>query len=475
MSAGTVVPGSPDEPQPPPLRPLVAIPIHGLADPAIAALRAAVSRAATVPAPTFPDPAPADPAAGLATASQREPSKLPPADNGPEATGGHGEAAAPPPDPGEPDPCAAARRLAEQRCTLAEEARAEAERARRALADVRRAYDEELAAAERAATAADPRTIQAAKEAARVAFREARAAAREPAQLEAAARAWLTEINRINAHARLAASELQRARAAAAELASQVETLALRADAARIAAETAAEACLAARAALAECEEVAGRRAGAPGPVPAAPGATTGSGEARGARSVTELPPLSGDPLVLRLVRGDPRALETAAGRLAGDDPAAWEAWSSTLTAFVAAVRERAVEESVLVFPPDHPFWGLFTPQECREIAAALGALGFRFDGDGGWVNDRRPSQRDLSLAVGYAGMDPMRIRRWPRDEEIANLFREVAVAADELLAERAGGLTLGELITLLGPRADGLAELWNAWGRVRPIFLAPA
>jgi hypothetical protein len=52
-------------------------------------------------------------------------------------------------------------------------------------------------------------------------------------------------------------------------------------------------------------------------------------------------------------------------------------------------------------------------------------------------------------------------------------LFRDVTVAADEYLASAAGGLTLGELVTVLGRRADGLADLWNEWGRVRPLLLS--
>jgi hypothetical protein len=83
------------------------------------------------------------------------------------------------------------------------------------------------------------------------------------------------------------------------------------------------------------------------------------------------------------------------------------------------------------------------------------------------------PSQRDLSLAVGYAGLDPVRIRPWPNEEELATLFADVAVAADEYLAGAAGALTLGELVGVLGRRADGLADLWNEWGRVRPALLA--
>jgi hypothetical protein len=45
-------------------------------------------------------------------------------------------------------------------------------------------------------------------------------------------------------------------------------------------------------------------------------------------------------------------------------------------------------------------------------------------------------------------------------------------VAADEHLAGAAGDLTLGELVSMLGRRADGLAEVWNEWGRLRPLLL---
>ena len=47
-----------------------------------------------------------------------------------------------------------------------------------------------------------------------------------------------------------------------------------------------------------------------------------------------------------------------------------------------------------------------------------------------------------------------------------------VTVTADEHLAGAAGDLTLGELVAMLGRRADGLARLWNDWGRVRPLLL---
>ena len=45
--------------------------------------------------------------------------------------------------------------------------------------------------------------------------------------------------------------------------------------------------------------------------------------------------------------------------------------------------------------------------------------------------------------------------------------------SADEWLAESGGDLLLGEMVDALGRRAEDLAELWNAWGQVRPVLLA--
>jgi hypothetical protein len=65
-----------------------------------------------------------------------------------------------------------------------------------------------------------------------------------------------------------------------------------------------------------------------------------------------------------------------------------------------------------------------------------------------------------------------MRIRHWPNEAEAQALLAEVRVAADEYVASAAGSLTLGELVSLLGRRADGLTELWNDWGTARPVLL---
>ena len=178
------------------------------------------------------------------------------------------------------------------------------------------------------------------------------------------------------------------------------------------------------------------------------------------------------DAVLLRILRGDHEAMLGAVARLAGDDPDARRRWQMWLSGLAEVLIARAIEASWFDFPPDHPFWGPFGQLQNRDIAAGLSSLGYRFDGFGGWVDDHIPGQRDLSLAVGYAGLDPMRIRRWPTEVEMRELFLEVRVAADEYVADTAGGLTLGEMVSLLGRRADALTELWNEWGTARPILL---
>jgi hypothetical protein len=157
---------------------------------------------------------------------------------------------------------------------------------------------------------------------------------------------------------------------------------------------------------------------------------------------------------------------------LAGEDPVDRRQWQAAFADLIDAVLADSIAAGSLDFPSDHPFWSPFTLEQDREIAAALSSLGYRFDGLGGWLDGRFPSQRDLSLALGYAGLDPMRIRQWPTETEMTELFRDVQVAAAEHLAGSAGDLTLGELVTMLGRRADGLAEIWNHWGRIRPLLL---
>jgi hypothetical protein len=178
------------------------------------------------------------------------------------------------------------------------------------------------------------------------------------------------------------------------------------------------------------------------------------------------------DAVLLRILRGDREAMLGAVARLSGDDADARRRWQTWLSDLAEALIARSIEASAFDFPLEHPFWGPFSQLQNRDIAAGLSSLGYRFDGFGGWVDEHVPAQRDLSLAVSYSGLDPMRIRRWPTEAEMRDLFVEVRVAADEYVAEAAGSLTLGERVSLLGRRADALTELWNEWGTARPILL---
>jgi hypothetical protein len=240
----------------------------------------------------------------------------------------------------------------------------------------------------------------------------------------------------------------------------------------RISAESAQEACSA-----------PARRGGLRERLPAAPVSEPAPPPEFGSRYPEEGPGLpNGDYVeapsdrearMVRLLRGDGDALHRTVAELAGDDPEERRRWQLELTSLVDAVTAQAIEASAIDVAPDHPFWLPFSHAQSRDIVSALASLGYRYDGLGGFADGRVPSQRDLSLAVGYAGLDPMRIRIWPTEHEMPGLFAGARVAADSYLIEAAGGLTLGELVALLGSRADGLTDLWNEWGRVRPRLLA--
>jgi hypothetical protein len=376
------------------------------------------------------------------------------------------------------DACAEPRRVADERCAVAVRAREGAQEAVDAMRAAQRAYDDHVSQAETEAATADPRAVREAKESAQHAFRAARAGAQTRAEIEAGARDWLTLINDINHRTRAARANAERHRAAAATLTQELERLSVEADAARISAESADEACIAAREAVAVCQEAAamaaaGVRAAAMPAAPAPPRSTLSFSELE-----LEDEPMASrageDASIIRLLRGDREVLTRIVARLGGDDADERRRWQAAIGDLLEALIGRTIEASAFDFPTTHSFWGTFTRAQCRDIAAALASLGYRHDGFGGWADDRVPSQRDLSLATGYAGLDPMRIRHWPSESEMRDLLREVTVAADEYVWEAAGGLTLGERVSLLGRRADALTDLWNEWGIVRPLLLSP-
>jgi hypothetical protein len=462
----------------------VGIPIE--TDPPSAPFSLPVPVAAGRPARATADDAPR-PARGAASSSaSRSTADTPRAAGG---DGGGTDAASPSPAPPSPapaapvpaidptGPCAEVRQAAEERCAIAKRTRDHAQEAADALVQARRTYDAHRTRAEEAERLLDPRAVREAKDAAQRAFRSSRGGTTDT---EAAARDWLHEINRINTTAREAQKTVDKERQTLLTLVPQLDRLELQADAARIAAESAEVACRDARDAVARCDEettraAASSAAAAPPPAsswaptgPADLAAPLGSGQRGGAMAIGA----GGPPAILRLLRGDRQLLERIVAALGGADPVERRSWQRRITDLVDAIVARAIEAAYLDFPDDHRFWGPFTRSQCRDIVAALASLGYRFDGLGGWLDERVPSQRDLSLAMGYAGLDPMRIRHWPVDAEMESLFRTAFVSADEWLAGAAGELTLGEMVDALGRRADDLTDVWNEWGRVRPLLL---
>ena len=404
------------------------------------------------------------------------------------------------------DPCADARSAADERCALADRMRETADQAATALRDAQKTLDGHVAQAEAAEAIADPRAQRAAKDAAQNSFRTERARAGSRESVEQAARDWLQEINRINAAAREAGATQTREREAAAAVAAMIERLTVEADAARVQAESAQESCVLARASLATCEEQA-READAIASRGSGGGSSEGEGDAAGgtpvggpgtgrsgrdalgpasapASSAPEpAPPVDqgalvaaiqagGHPAILGLLTGDRAVMQRLVWELAGPDPVDQRRWQVQLADLVDAIVSRAIEACAFVFPDEHPFWAPFTRSQSQDIALALSSLGFRFDGLGGFADDRAPTQRDVSLALGYAGLDPMRVRPWPSEAELAELYADVTVAADEYILGAAPGLSLGELVGILGRRADALTEVWNAWDKIAPILL---
>ncbi len=377
-------------------------------------------------------------------------------------------------DPQASGPCAAERGIAAERCALAARAQAQAVAAADALRQAQRAYDAYTARGSAAAEAADPREVRRQKEAAQETFRLKSRAARSPDAVEEAARTWLHTINRINREAAAASLAADPAREAAAKMGPTLERFGRQADAARVGAQIAEAACMAARTAVAECDEraatgMAVSTATLPRPGVANPSAEPGEDNLGAALAG------GGEPRIFRLLRGDDAALEAMVASLAGDDVEGQARWRVGLAGLRDAIVADALDHAILGFPHEHRFWGLNTQQQNRDIVGALGSLGYRTDRGGGWLDDRRPTQRELSQALGYAGLDPMRVRHWPDEREITELFSEVAVAADEYVAGEAGDLTLAEMVDLLGRRADGLVDLWNQWGRIRPLLLEEA
>jgi hypothetical protein len=373
--------------------------------------------------------------------------------------------------------------MLDERCALADVAREHARTAADALREAQRAYDILRDRVDKAESTADPRRVAAEKDRLHAEFRAASDRLGSPDDTESAARTWLTRINELNGAVREAQRILEAGRAELRAQLPALERLSAEADAARISSENADAGCQEARESLATCEEAEARAREVPPPPAEEPHPFDGiwPGEPAGLPDPsTEHEPgdlVTGTSVIVRILHGDRDARDRLVATLAAGDAGDADAerdWGLRVSRLVNAIAGRAIEAGYLNVAEDHPFWRLFEPREARDIVGALSALGFRYDGMGGFADGRVPAARDLSLAVGYAGLDRMRIRTWPRESELAGLYEGVSVAADEWLADEADDLSLGRMVDALGGRAAELADLWNAWGRVRPALLAP-
>jgi hypothetical protein len=378
-------------------------------------------------------------------------------------------------------------RLVEIRCGFAEMARKEATTASARVAETKVLLDAQVATVAEAQARVDAAAANAGKDDAHRAFRASVAGARGRGQVESAAGAWLAEINGINREGRALQARVKHEREVTEALVSQLAKLSSTAEVSALAAAKAIEACRDAQA------QVAASGADRPDAVAAAaisvPIAESGTPtepalDLGAAQLVAGQGHLSTDWLVvdlrspepqaiIRLVRREGKTLNSLVDRLAGTDPAARSCWGLLLSNFVDSVAAAAIEDACLEFPAADPFWSQFTHDQACEVARGLAALGFRYDGFATFADGRVPGQRDIAMAVGSVGLLPARVRYWPKPEDAAQLFRGVNPATDAFIAAEAPALTLGEMVRLLGRRADLLADLWNDWDRVRPLLFA--
>ena len=380
------------------------------------------------------------------------------------------------------------RRVVEIKCGFAEMARTEAEAAEVRAAEARREFDQQSTAIASLKAAADPAAGKAAKERAHSAFRTAVSAALSKTQVERAASSWLAEVNRVNAEQRTASIRLDGDREALGVLLAQADRLADAAESARAMATIAADACSAARQELADSGEVELEPSEVAARSKAARFKAAAASSAEQPLAPTQAQAPAAEPLVaqqlvqlkavrpqaiVRLLRRDGRTVAALAESLSSNEAPARSRWQLLLSNFVDAVVGAAIDEAWFEFPAGNRFWDLFRPEEAREVARGLAALGFRYDGFGVFANGRVPGQRDLALAVGSAGLLPVRIRFWPNAQETAELYKTVRVASDAFVAANAPSLSLGELVSLLGRRSEALADLWNDWPRVRELLLS--
>lgn len=350
-------------------------------------------------------------------------------------------------------PCAGARNEVDSRCAEADRLAQAAVAQRERVRELRRALMEVSAQREVDARVRDRRQLAADKDAARDAYRAAMRRARDQSDVQAAAGTWLREIDQLNRRLRVADARADAVAQRSAELERVVPGAELAADAARIAAEAAQEACLGARRTLAECEEAAARG-----------DAGRTAGHRRRGPSTMSLVLDADLPALTRITAHMAEETGVEAGRL--------QLLMIDLREQVAA---RALADLAFQHPADNPFWCEFSATDARLVAQNLAAMGYRFDGRAGWADGRVPTMRELAVAVSNVGFDPRGNMRPGNQDAIDRLWDGTKVLVDEYLAAAAPDLDLQDLMACLGSDGARLSELWDMWGRLRPLLLNAA
>jgi hypothetical protein len=317
--------------------------------------------------------------------------------------------------------------------------------------------------------AADPGSRKAEKATAHEVYLRAQQQAGSDAERMEAAATWARALDRVNRAGHLAARAAARAKAEVATLEGALREAERLERSARFGFEAAEATCLEARVRLASCEEHLA--------FPATPGQPTMSEPyaAIGGHAVQLSETPIGEPLVIEsMVSGDRRALELAAGAIAEHGRLSAAEVRLQLQELVDAVRSAASTEGYLIFDDRHPFWAHLSVIEARDIVAALGRLGFRFEPAEGWHAGRAPTPADLSMALAYAGLDARNMRGLPSVAELRDLPASIGVDARAYLVALAPDLAVDRLVRLLEGRADTLGPLWDIWGQVRPVMLSP-
>ena len=179
--------------------------------------------------------------------------------------------------------------------------------------------------------------------------------------------------------------------------------------------------------------------------------------------------------MIVRILRGDRDARERLVATLAAGDADAERDWGLRVSRLVDAIAARAIED------------GYLDVAGRRPVLAACSSPARRATS---WARCRRSGSATTAWAASPTGAcRPRATCRWPwatrawtgcgsapgrAESELAGLYERRDVAADEWLADQADDLSLGRMVDALGARAAELADVWNAWGRVRPALLAP-